>query len=93
MLERIPELSQWTFVNSNNLKLDLGVNNTLSHGTQVLSVFSPFWMVNKTGKDLFYRSGGQETSNVFPHPVEKEAEPVMFSYSEKTFLGKEWMNI
>ncbi len=90
----MPELMTWRFSSVGNspdssaavLKLDLDVNSNISHGTQVLSVFSPFWMVNKTGKMLTYR--GQDPHNVIYHPEENESVPMMFSYVARNFLGK-----
>lgn len=89
--ERMPELSLWRFhvVNSpdgSSAKFDLGINSIISSGTQVISIYAPFWMVNKTGKALTYR--GQDPQNMIYHPVELEGVPMMFSYTAKSFLGK-----
>ncbi len=89
--ESMPELVTWRFSSAGDspdsgLKLDLEVNSTTSHGTQVLSVYAPFWMVNKTGKMLTYR--GQDPQNIIYHPVELEGVPMMFSYVARAFLGK-----
>ena len=93
--EEMPQLVTWRFSSvgdsqqgegaaTSGLKLDLQINSTVSHGTQVLSVFAPFWMVNKTGKMLTYR--GQDPQNVIYHPVELEGTPMMFSYVASSFL-------
>ena len=61
-------------------KLDLGVNcaRTRFHN-RVLSVFAPFWMINKTGMHLTYR--GSDQSNILEHPHHIMSEvPLMFSY-------------
>jgi vacuolar protein sorting-associated protein 13A/C len=89
----MPELCSWRFSAATNsggnddlVKLDLFVNTVVSHGTKVVSVYSPFWMVNKTGKMLTYR--GQDQQNVIYHPIEQDGVPMMFSYTAKGFLGK-----
>lgn len=53
---------------------------------QVISIYSPFWMVNKTGKMLTYK--GSDGQNLIYHPVDLESVPMMFSYSAKSFLQK-----
>lgn len=83
------ELSFWRFTSKDSsgshLKLDLGINSALSLGTQVLSIYAPFWLINKTGKMLTYR--GQDPQNIVYHPKELEDVPMMFSYTTKSFLG------
>ncbi|TRY69082.1 hypothetical protein TCAL_09656 [Tigriopus californicus] len=89
--ERMPELSLWRFhlmnsTENSSAKFDLGINSMISSGTQVISIYAPFWMINKTGKSLTYR--GQDPQNVIYHPLELEGVPMMFSYTAKSFLGK-----
>ncbi len=93
MEDNMPELGTWRFVSDavmsggKSLNLDLNVNTTMSHGTQVISIYAPFWMVNKTGKMLTYR--GQDPLNIIYHPVELESVPLMFSYTARSaFMGK-----
>ena len=91
------ELSTWRFfvndpydqnAGSASGKLDLGVNCNISSGTQVLSIFAPFWMINKTGKLLTYR--GQDPQNIVYHHNALSDVPMMFSYttSKGIFGGK-----
>ena len=67
------ELETWRFLSESTteqggqMKLDLGVNSVISHGTRVLSIYAPFWMINKTGKNLTYRDG-QDSQNKIFHP-------------------------
>ncbi|XP_013138688.1 PREDICTED: vacuolar protein sorting-associated protein 13C [Papilio polytes] len=52
------ELSVWSFESHDSpavMTLDLGVHSSDSEGTQVLSLYCPFWMLNKTGFTLCYR--------------------------------------
>ena len=80
----MPELCVWTFEPADpglaGGRFDLGINSVTSHGTQALSIYSPFWMINKTGKHISYR-GGQDNHNVVYHPVELSDAPMMFSYT------------
>jgi hypothetical protein len=46
------------------IKFDLGINSVVSQGTQVISIYSPFWMVNRTGKHLSYRGQGRNSPTV-----------------------------
>ena len=62
-----------SFINS-------GINAVLSHGTHVLSIYAPFWMINKTGKMLTYK--GQDPQNVIYHsPDLKQDEVRPFIYA------------
>ena len=95
VIERgMPELCVWAFeptnsdeVPSASARFDLGINSVISRGTQVLSIYSPFWMINKTGKSVYYR-GEQDHHNVVGHPVELRDAPMMFSYTGRSILGK-----
>ena len=64
-----------------NMKLDLGVNCSKTRfDNTILSIFAPFWMINKTGKNLTYR--GSDNNNVLEHPTTLgySEVPMMFSY-------------
>ena len=64
-----------------NMKLDLGVNCSKTRfENTILSIFAPFWMINKTGKNLTYR--GSDNNNVLEHPTTLgySEVPMMFSY-------------
>ncbi|CAH0407407.1 unnamed protein product [Chilo suppressalis] len=97
------ELSVWTFDSHDSpsvMNLDLGMHNVDSEGTQMLSLYCPFWMLNKTGFTLCYRKSKKpekncstpnknvdETGNVIFHPKDYK-EPVLFSFRAKNFFGK-----
>ena len=83
-----PEISQWKFRSlDGQAKFDLDINCVKSCGTYVLSIYAPFWMINKTGKLLNYRESSGDVQNVIHHyPVDHEI-PMMFSFT-KRFLGK-----
>ena len=93
----MPELSTWRFFVSDSfdsvkrhaVKLDLGVNCSESAGTQILTLYAPFWMINKTGKLLTYK--GQDPKNIVYHFVDFEGVPLMFSHTSSSkgfFSGK-----
>lgn len=97
------ELSVWTFESHDSpavMTLELGMHSVDTDGTQVLSLYCPFWMLNKTGFTLCYRKSkkpekdsstpnknADETGNVIFHPKEYK-EPILFSFRAKNFFGK-----
>ncbi|KAM3967394.1 vacuolar protein sorting 13C isoform 2-T2 [Aphomia sociella] len=97
------ELSVWSFESHDSpavMTLDLGMHSVDTEGTQVLSLYCPFWMLNKTGFTLCYRKSKKpekdsstpnknvdETGNVIFHPKEYK-EPILFSFRAKNFFGK-----
>ncbi|XP_022794312.1 vacuolar protein sorting-associated protein 13A-like [Stylophora pistillata] len=73
--------------------LRLGVFATFD-GTMNITLYSPYWMVNKTGLYLEYKAPDSET--VIPHPVSL-TEPVMFSCRGKgeafvRLAASDWSN-
>ncbi|XP_075971796.1 vacuolar protein sorting 13C isoform X2 [Anticarsia gemmatalis] len=83
------ELSVWSFQSHDSpsvMTLDLGMHSVDMEGTQVLSLYCPFWMLNKTGFTLCYRNV-DETGNVIFHPKDYK-EPILFSFRAKNFFGK-----
>ena len=93
MESELPELSMWRFTSTlnnegNQDKMDIGINTVISHGTHVLSIYAPFWMINKTGKMLAYK--GQDPQNVIYHDPDlgQDEVPMMFSFIQKRFMGK-----
>jgi vacuolar protein sorting-associated protein 13A/C len=53
-----PDFAVWTFdsYDSNQkVSLDLGMNTLTKRGSIVMSLYCPFWMLNKTGVMLTYR--------------------------------------
>ena len=48
-----PEISQWKFKSTDGqAKFDLDINCVKSCGTYVLSIYAPFWMINKTVRNI-----------------------------------------
>ncbi|KAJ8733309.1 hypothetical protein PYW08_001607 [Mythimna loreyi] len=97
------ELTVWSFESHDSpsvMTLDLGMHSVDIEGTQVLSLYCPFWMLNKTGFTLCYRKSKKpekdsstpnknvdETGNVIFHPKDYK-EPILFSFRAKNFFGK-----
>ncbi|CAL1678435.1 unnamed protein product [Lasius platythorax] len=98
-----PEFAVWSFESFDSAQkviLDLGMHTSHKHGSIVMALYCPFWMLNKTGLMLSYRKsskGGKEHSspikttddylNVLYHP-EHFKGPILFSFRSKAFFGK-----
>lgn len=75
--------------NDPSLTIDLAVNFCNEDaGCRVASLFAPFWMINKTGKQLTYKIGDQIT--VHPPTL---IEPVMLCFKPKTLFSKKKMTL
>ncbi|XP_029176856.1 vacuolar protein sorting-associated protein 13 isoform X2 [Nylanderia fulva] len=97
------EFAVWSFESfdsAQKVTLDLGMHTSHKHGSIVMALYCPFWMLNKTGLMLSYRKsskGGKEHSspikttddylNVLYHP-EHFKGPILFSFRSKAFFGK-----
>ena len=88
-------LEYWRFEaaqpTASSLRIDLGVMKDESKGTVVLSIFAPFWFVNKTQKRLHFK--GHDGTCELIHYQEEEKIPLMFSYISKSLLGKKKINM
>ena len=81
------ELTTWKFISEEygqqRTEFDLGVNCSYVNGTQIISLYAPFWMINKTGKRVTY--GSKDPLNEVYHPsggpVDLSSIPLMFSYT------------
>ncbi|XP_076294775.1 vacuolar protein sorting 13C isoform X2 [Lasioglossum baleicum] len=103
ILANPPEFSVWSFESFDSAQkvvMDLGMHTSYKHGSIVMALYCPFWMLNKTGLMLSYRKsskGGKEHSspaksgddylNVLYHP-ENFKGPILFSFRSKVFFGK-----
>ncbi|XP_045765599.1 vacuolar protein sorting-associated protein 13 isoform X2 [Maniola jurtina] len=101
--DELEELSVWSFESHDSpslMTLELGMHSADVEGTQMLSLYCPFWMLNKTGFTLCYRKSKKpekdsstpnknvdETGNVIFHPKDYK-EPILFSFRAKNFFGK-----
>ncbi|XP_033213445.1 vacuolar protein sorting-associated protein 13 isoform X2 [Belonocnema kinseyi] len=98
-----PEFSVWSFESFDSAQkvvMDLGIHSSFKHGSVIMAIYCPFWMLNKTGLMLSYRKsskGGKTHSsprkstedqlNVLYHP-EQFKGPILFSFKSKAFFGK-----
>lgn len=88
------ELSVWSFDSHDSpavMTMELGMQSVIVEGTQVLSLYCPFWMLNKTGLTLSYRNN-EDSGNVIFHPPDFR-EPILFSFRAKNFFGKKKASI
>ncbi|CAL7938935.1 unnamed protein product [Xylocopa violacea] len=59
ILANPPEFSVWSFESFDSAQkvvMDLGMHTSYKHGSIVMALYCPFWMLNKTGLMLSYRS-------------------------------------
>lgn len=53
-----PEFAVWSFESFDSAQkvvLDLGMHTSHKHGSIIMALYCPFWMLNKTGLMLSYR--------------------------------------
>lgn len=89
ILANPPEFSVWSFESFDSAQkviMDLGMHTSYEHGSIIMALYCPFWMLNKTGLMLSYRSG-EDYLNVLYHP-ENFKGPILFSFRSKVFFGK-----
>lgn len=58
ILANPPEFSVWSFESFDSAQkvvMDLGMHTSYKHGSIVMALYCPFWMLNKTGLMLSYR--------------------------------------
>lgn len=83
------EFSVWSFESfdsSTKMTLELGMYIVKKNESLELTLYCPFWMLNKTGLMLGYRSG-EENLNILYHPSDFKG-PILFSFNAKHFFGK-----
>ncbi|KAL3884630.1 hypothetical protein ACJMK2_024757 [Sinanodonta woodiana] len=83
----IPELSVWNFESYEGSKkstMELGLHVKKDKGTVDISLYSPYWMINKSGKTLFYKSGDD---NIVEHSAECK-DAMLFSFRQKNLFSK-----
>uniref|UniRef100_A0A2M4CVW7 Putative vacuolar protein n=1 Tax=Anopheles darlingi TaxID=43151 RepID=A0A2M4CVW7_ANODA len=84
-----PEFGVWTFNAYDSeeiMSIQLGVKYEHHSDGLTLTIYCPFWMLNKTGLMLSYRANDENT-NILYHPPQYEG-PILFSFREKAFFGK-----
>ncbi|KAK3093140.1 hypothetical protein FSP39_011676 [Pinctada imbricata] len=82
-----PELSMVTFQcyeGAQQKTLNLGLHCKITDGCMDLSLYSPYWMINKTQQLLSYK--GSDSDDVIQHPP-TASDIIMFSFQQKKLLG------
>ena len=46
-----------------------------------LTLYSPYWFVNRTGQDLYYRDSSSKEEEILPHPA-AYAKPYLFCFNK-----------
>ncbi|XP_067654011.1 intermembrane lipid transfer protein VPS13A-like isoform X3 [Haliotis asinina] len=85
--KNVPELSVWNFEShdgSTKTAMDLGLHCKVNEGSFDVTLYSPYWMLNKTGQSLCYK--GSDADVVLDHPADIE-DVVLFSFKAKTLFG------
>ncbi|XP_039957880.1 vacuolar protein sorting-associated protein 13 [Bactrocera tryoni] len=83
------DMATWRFSSYDSeakMDMDLCVRFEDRRGALQISLYSPFWMINKTGLMLSYKTDA-ETVDVLYHPPEYNG-PILFSFREKFFFDK-----
>ena len=84
--EEVSELMVWTFQKigvRSEVTLDLGMHLWREDGVLKLTLYCPFWMVNKTGRSVEYDG---DASTIFHAANTNEA--ALFSFQSRGFFGK-----
>ncbi|KAK6178554.1 hypothetical protein SNE40_013319 [Patella caerulea] len=84
----IPELSVWnfeTYEGSTKITMDLGLHTKINNGSFDVTLFSPYWMINKTGQTLFYQ--GSDSDESIEHPPIFDG-CILFSFKPKSMFSK-----
>ncbi|XP_034479091.1 vacuolar protein sorting-associated protein 13 isoform X2 [Drosophila innubila] len=83
------DISIWKFSSYDSdvkMEMDLNVQATNRHGSIMLTIYSPFWMINKTGQMLTYKTEISSVEVLY-HPPEYSG-PILFTARDKLFDKK-----
>ncbi|XP_017049520.1 vacuolar protein sorting-associated protein 13 [Drosophila ficusphila] len=84
----------WTFSSYDSemqVDMDLYVKSENRHGSLMLTLYSPFWMINKTGLMLTYKAEATSVEVLY-HPPEYSG-PILFTFRDKLFFDKKKASI
>uniref|UniRef100_T1J4H6 Vacuolar protein sorting-associated protein 13 n=1 Tax=Strigamia maritima TaxID=126957 RepID=T1J4H6_STRMM len=85
---KVEDLSVWSFESNANTTLkntlELGIYTENDYSSLTLSLYCPFWMINKTGLPLVYKA---EETSITNHPV-THVGPILFSFKAKHFFAR-----
>ncbi|KAH8253644.1 hypothetical protein KR032_006328 [Drosophila birchii] len=88
------DITTWTFSSYDSemkVDMDLYVRADNRHGSLMLTIFSPFWMINKTGMMLSYKTDSSSL-DVLYHPPEYSG-PILLAFRDKFFFDKKKASI
>ncbi|CAG7785731.1 unnamed protein product [Allacma fusca] len=90
MQKNTAELTSWDFVTGDKKHtMCVGIHKEIVDETNlILHVYSPFWMINRTGLDLYYQGDIKEQHPTIIHHKSESTHPVMFSFKGKAFFAK-----
>ncbi|TDG48268.1 hypothetical protein AWZ03_005223 [Drosophila navojoa] len=83
------DVTVWTFSSYDSdvkMEMDLFVRCTKVSGKIILTLYSPYWMINKTGKMLTYKSDLTSVEMLY-HPPEYSG-PILLAFRDKMFFDK-----
>lgn len=86
------EVQFWTFKSNEHeqqLSLKLAVNLSIEDSSLIVSLFAPFWMINRTFQQLIYRI---DNDTVIYH-ASTVLSPVLLSYNPKSFFCKKKLSL
>ncbi|XP_026840774.1 vacuolar protein sorting-associated protein 13 [Drosophila persimilis] len=88
------ELCTWTFSSYDSemkVNMELNVRPEDRHGSMMLTLFSPFWMINKTGEMLTYKTEATSVEVLY-HPPEYSG-PILLTFRDTMFFDKKKASI
>ncbi|XP_048449432.1 vacuolar protein sorting-associated protein 13A [Rhincodon typus] len=72
-----------SYIDGEETEIDIAVLATYNVGHVLLSLYSPYWMINKTGRMLQYKADDVHRK----HPLDYK-KPLLFSFGSKCFFEK-----
>ncbi|XP_043520217.1 vacuolar protein sorting-associated protein 13 isoform X6 [Frieseomelitta varia] len=101
ILANPPEFSVWSFESFDSAQkviMDLGMHTSYEHGSIIMALYCPFWMLNKTGLMLSYRKsskGGKEHSSPIKNLVCMKPHRPSVEYRKKKARssGEDYLNV
>ncbi|XP_060693948.1 vacuolar protein sorting-associated protein 13A isoform X1 [Hemiscyllium ocellatum] len=72
-----------SYIDGEETEIDIAILATYNVGYVMLSLYSPYWMINKTGRLLQYKADDVHRK----HPLDYK-KPLLFSFGSKCFFEK-----
>jgi len=86
------EFQFWTFKSNGHeqqLSLELAVNLSIEDSSLIVSLFAPFWMINRTSQQLIYRIDNE----TFIYHASTVLSPVLLSFNQKSLFSKKKLSL